>query len=151
MTHPPTTADCLAAFPLTGLGFDGLTKPMIDGKIDLIGDVWGDSTLGWNGSEYTHFTTLQMYESGDQSGKNASSKDGIAFIGYDCNYTRFCVAAYLNYNSTANENCTVNEDDQESFVQIGKTKKLTESTNGATFAYVKYTGGVNSADRTIGK
>ena len=151
MTQPPTTANCLAAFPLTGLGFNGLTKPMIDGKIDLIGDVWGDSTLGWNGSEYTHFTTLQMYESGLQGGHKDSSGNGIAFIGYDCSHTRLCVAAYLNYDSIDNANCTVNEDDQESFVQIGKTKKLKESTNGATFAYVKYTGGVNSADRTIGK
>jgi hypothetical protein len=124
MTQSPTSADCLAAYNLNIMELDGLTKPVIDGKIDHMGDIWGDSTLDWNGSEYTNFLILPIYESGDLSGKNASSKDGIAFIGYDCNNTRFCVAAYLNYNSTANENCTVNEDDQESFVQIGKTKNL---------------------------
>jgi hypothetical protein len=152
-TQPPTTNDCLAAYPLSNLELDGLTKPNIDGKIDILGDGWGDSAgiSGWDGSEYFDFTMLPMYESGDQSGKNTSSEDGIAFIGYDCNNTRFCVAVYLTYNSSANANCTVNEIDDENFVQVGIKTMLKKSTNGAQFAYVKYSHGDNSNDPTIGK
>jgi hypothetical protein len=132
------------------MNFDGLTNPVIDGKIDSNHDGWGDSTPGWNGSEYTNFLILPMYVSGDQSGKNSSSKDGFAFIGYDCNNALFCVAAYLDY-STQNENCTVNENNEDTFVQVGNTKKLKAYTNDANFAYVKYTGDVISTNRTIGK
>ena len=51
MTQPPTNANCLAAYTLSSMELDGLTNPMIDGKINFMGDGWCDSILGWNGSE----------------------------------------------------------------------------------------------------
>ena len=77
--------------------------------------------------------------------------EGTAFIGYDSINTCFCVAAYLKNESSANAGCTVVEDREETFVQVGNTKKLTNITNGVKFAYVKYTDGVNSTNRTIGE
>ena len=50
-----TNAVCTFNKTLGNIELDGLTKPMIDGKIDLFGDGLGDSITGWNGTEYTDF------------------------------------------------------------------------------------------------
>ena len=152
-TPPPTNTNCLDAVLLaTG---KLLSQPIIDGKINQTGDGWDDSTMDWNGTEYTapyNFSVIPMYVSGLQSG-SIRNISGYAHIGYDCNNTRFCVAAYLT-NDTINENCNVNESIDDSFVEVGNITpptKLKKNTNGANFSFVKYPGDGNSFNQTIGK
>jgi hypothetical protein len=111
--------------------------------------------MDWNGTEYTapyNFSVIPMYVSGLQSG-SIRNISGYARIGYDCNNTRFCVAAYLT-NDTINENCNVNESIDDSFVEVGNIippTKLKQNNHGANFSFVKYPGDGNSFNQTIGK
>ena len=100
--------------PRTNIELDGLIKPLIDGKIDLLGDGWGDSITGWNGTEYTDFEFVPMYEAG------ISTRDSVgdALIGYDCSKTLLCVAAYLQIeNFTTGNNVDVSQTD--TYVEFG--------------------------------
>ena len=135
-----TNAVCTFNKTLGNIELDGLTKPMIDGKIDLFGDGWGDSITGWNGTEYTGFLKLPMHEAGN----TVKPQVGDAFIGYDCSKTLLCVAAYLQIeNFTTGNNVDVSQTD--TYVEFG-SPPMNKLFPGAKFAFVKYTGGVNCTD-----
>jgi hypothetical protein len=125
------------------LNLDGVASPRIDGYINMTGDGIGDNLTNWNGTEYDGFLQLDMFTAG------VSSKPlmGRAYIGYDCNQRLLCIAAHL----LANDTCNVEENNPDSWVEFtegGLIAKLHESTSGANFRYVKYSGG--STGRTIG-
>ncbi len=103
----------------------------------------GDDLTNWNGTEYAGFLQLDMFTAG------VSSKPlmGRAYIGYDCNDRLLCIAAHLLVNDT----CNVEESDESSWVEFtggSPSAKLHQSSSGASFQYVKYSGG--NMGRTIG-
>ena len=112
-------------------------NPFINGTIDQVGDGWGEHILGWNGTEYsnTSFVQVKLYISGDQTGEGNSALAGQAYVGYTNPY--LCVAAYLDSTS----NCSV-EEGPSNYVNYNKNQKnpnpkLTNETLGAIFRYVK--------------
>ena len=150
-TPAPTNTNCAEAVSLAKGSL--LSQPIIDGKINQAGDGWGDSISGWDGTEYTspyNFSVIPMYVSGLQSGNLNRNITGNARIGYDCKNDRFCVAAYLTYD-TINANCNVKVSTDDSFVEVGNSTpptKLKQNNYGANFSYVEYPG---VGGQTIGK
>ncbi|KAL3765308.1 hypothetical protein ACHAW5_006093 [Stephanodiscus triporus] len=117
--------------------------------------------LNWAGDEYSNFTLIDMYISGNRAGTNTSDgslrgnadKAGAVYIGYDCETNTFCVAAYL-LNIPANEKCEIEPTTDEAWVKYNNTdgtkpstKKLDSSTPYGNFRYVKYP---DEGGRTIG-
>ena len=126
------------------LYLDGVTVPRIDGFINRTGDGIGDNLANWNGTEYEGFLQLTMYTAGVAS----KPPMGRAYIGYDCNNKLLCIAAHL----LANDTCSVEVSDEETWVEFtdgSPTARLKQSSSGASFQYVKYSGGSTGA--TIGK
>jgi hypothetical protein len=146
------TAPCYGSNSLPKTYLDGVTSPFINGNINQAGDGWGDNILGWNGTEYPNFSFVQvyMYVSGDQAGDGKSLLAGQAFVGFG--YPYLCVAAYLDYTTDGNNDCAVVESDASSWVNYNTNyprDKLKESTAGANFKYVRYSGATSG--RVIGK
>jgi hypothetical protein len=148
---PPGPAQCYGSNSLPYTYLDGVTSPFINGTINQAGDGWGDNILGWNGTEYPNssFVQVYMYVSGDQAGDGKSLLAGQAFVGFG--YPYLCVAAYLDYTTDGTTNCAVVESDDSSWVQYNTNDpdRLKESTEGANFKYVRYSGGTSG--RVIGK
>jgi hypothetical protein len=144
---------CYGSYDLPS-GVSPGNNPVIDGKIDLFGDGWGEhpNITGWVGNEYsTPFVQVLLYISGDKPGDGRAALAGRAFVGYTNPY--LCVAAYLDYTTDGNNNCTV-EVGSSAYVNYNITQnipnpKLTEETSGAIFKYVRYDGGTSG--RVIGK
>jgi hypothetical protein len=131
-------------------GSENQFNPYINGKINQAGDGWGENIPGWNGTEYPNssFAQVYMYEAGAISGDKPLL--GRAFVGFNNPY--LCVAAYLDYNTHFNNDCTVEESADSSWVNYNINfpgDKLKNSTEGAIFKYVRYDGG--TFGRVIGK
>ena len=121
-----------------------VTVPRIDGYINRTGDGIGDNLANWNGTEYEGFLQLTMYT----AGVGSKPPMGRAYIGYDCNNKLLCIAAHL----LANDTCSVEVSDEETWVEFtdgSPTARLKQSSSGASFQYVKFSGGSTGA--TIGK
>jgi hypothetical protein len=130
----------------SNLTLNGVTSPQIDGYINQTGDSIGDTLGNWSGTEYKGFLQLNMHNAGNFN----KELRGKAFLGYDCNSKMLCVAAHL----LANDMCSVEEDDGESWVEFydgSPTVKLQANSVGLStnFKYVKYDGGTTG--KTIGK
>ena len=73
---------------------------------------------------------------------------GRAYIGYDCNNKVLCIAAHL----LANDTCGVEMSDASTWVEFTQgspSVKLKQTSSGARFQYVKYSGG--NTGTAIGK
>lgn len=124
-------------------------RPNINGTIDQYGDNIGDSPalFGWSGSEYAGFLNLGMYNAGKNIIANAL-RIGTAFVAYDCTTNTLCVAAYLNGTNIFGDdayNCTINQSNASTWVQIATSNKGTDTTkykegdaNNLAFKYVKF-------------
>jgi len=126
------------------LSLDGVTSPRIDGYINRTGDGIGDNLANWNGTEYEGFLQLDMFI----AGWDLRGLMGRAYIGYDCNNKVLCIAAHL----LANDTCGVEMSDANTWVEFTKgspSVKLKQTSSGARFQYVKYSGG--NTGTAIGK
>lgn len=147
----PGSAPCYGSNNLPETYLDGVSSPFINGKIDQSDDGWGENIIGWNGTEYTttSFVQVYLYISGDQNGQGTSALAGRAFVGFGFPY--LCVAAYLDNTTTPSTDCTVENKTESAWVNYNTNNqdKLTSATAGAIFRYVKYSGGTSG--RVIGK
>jgi hypothetical protein len=134
---------CYGSYDLPS-GVSPGNNPFINGKIDLFGDGWGEhpnNITGWVGNEYsTSFVQVLLYISGDKPGDGQAALAGQAFVGYTNPF--LCVAAYLDYTTDGNNNCTVEVGDTAyvnyNINQNNPNPKLTNETSGAIFEYVRY-------------
>ncbi|KAL3783526.1 hypothetical protein HJC23_009491 [Cyclotella cryptica] len=147
---PEDTGVCNADGHTFGLPLLNLTKgsfgrPVVDGKIDMLGDNLGDfpPIPGWILAEYSSFLELPMFN-GEKNSKDGSpfvqeGRIGTAYLAYDCANNIVCVAAHLDASFLENHpNIQLDQLDGESSISFGESngsKKLNPS-NADEFKYV---------------
>jgi hypothetical protein len=158
-TNPPTPQPACAdptKYTLVPSGLNLDTNPVFDAKINMNGDGLLDNpttTDGWNGTEYTGFLSIPMYNGGKNDDLPNTPAIGNAYLGYDCTTSKLCVAAYLNIATYfVGQNCQVVMSPDSSWVSINDENNKYKDTTASVvnFKYVKYPNGLES-DRTIGK
>jgi hypothetical protein len=141
----PAEDDHTFGIPMLDLSTGSYHRPVINGKIDQLGDDIGDSPTvrGWIAEEYSAFLELPMFNGGkngvEGSPLEQENRIGTAYLAYDCASEVVCVAAHLDAAFLeANPTVQVEQDDGESWIRFGAANgetKLKQS-NADEFMYV---------------